>query len=90
VQGSASPINLSEELRKDSQKGFDIAAADLKKNLTQQLELFRTKVKESPTEYHVVNRGGSGGGGSGAIEPYVLALLIVLTACAVRWRRVSA
>ena len=90
VQGSASPINLSEELRKDSQKGFDIAAADLKKNLTQQLELFRTKVKESPAEYQVVKRSGSGGSGSGAIEPYILAALIVLATGAVRWRRVTA
>jgi len=90
VKGTAAPINLSEELRKDSQKGFELAAVDLKTNLTQQLEQFKTKVKDSPADFQVVKRpeykGGSGGSGSGAVEPYFVALLVVLAAVALRRR----
>ena len=88
VKGTAAPVNVAEELRQDSQKGFELAASDLKTNLTQQLEEFKAKVKESPAEYQVVRRPEykSGGGGAGAVEPMMLAGLAALAAFALRRR----
>lgn len=64
IKGSATPVNQSEELRKNSLEGFDAASKDLVITLAQQLELFREKVKEAPEEYKVTYRGGSIGIGS--------------------------
>ena len=89
VKGSAAPVNVAEELRRDSQKGFELAANDLKSSLTQQLEEFKTKVKESPAEYQVVQRPeykGGAGGGAGAVEPLMMAGLVGLAGFALRRR----
>jgi len=87
VKGSASPVNVSEELRRDSQKGFEVAATDLKTNLTQQLDEFKTKIKESPAEYQVVRRPEyKGGGGAGAVEPVMIVGLLALAGFAARRR----
>ena len=87
VKGSAAPVNVNEELRRDSQKGFEVAATDLKTNLTQQLEEFKTKIKESPAEYQVVRRPEyKGGGGAGAVEPLMVMGLLALAGLAVRRR----
>ncbi|RZJ98683.1 MAG: rhombotarget lipoprotein [Flavobacterium sp.] len=48
VKGKSTPINLGEELRADSAKGFDIATDDMIKNLDIQLALFREKAKQNP------------------------------------------
>ena len=64
IKGSATPINLSEQLRGDSLEGFRNASEDLIVNLQAQLELFKAKVKEMPQEYTVVHRPGYTGGGS--------------------------
>lgn len=64
VKGKATPVNISEELRKDSEAGFQIAARDMIRNLDGQLGAFKAKVKESPEEYKVVERRGFHGGGS--------------------------
>lgn len=74
IEGRAAYANLSEELRSDSQKGFDEAAKQMVVNLDEQLQLFREKVKASPEEYKVVRRPGYTGGG-GALDPLVLAVL---------------
>jgi rhombotail lipoprotein len=63
IKGSATPVNLSEELRRDSEKGFQEAAKDLIKNLDTQLALFTDKIKKEPEEYKVVYRPGHTGGG---------------------------
>lgn len=63
VKGSATLVNLSEELRKDSTEGFNLATPNLLKNLAMQLERFKTKIKERPEEVKVTySRGYSGGG----------------------------
>lgn len=64
IKGLATPINLSEELREDSVKGFEVASQDLILNLDIQLQLFKEKVKELPEEYKIIRRPGYTGGGS--------------------------
>lgn len=63
VKGSATFVNQSEELRRDSQKGFALAADDLVVKLTAELERFRVAVKERPDEYRVTRSPGYTGGG---------------------------
>jgi rhombotail lipoprotein len=64
IKGSATPVNLAEELRNDSEQGFNEAAKGLVKNLDTQLAIFKDKVKEEPEEYKVAYRSGYTGGGS--------------------------
>lgn len=54
TEGNATPVNLAEQLRADSGKGFDKAAKDMIINLDEQLARFREKVKENPSEFKVV------------------------------------
>jgi rhombotail lipoprotein len=74
VKGSATLVNLTEQLREDSAEGFRLAADNLVVNLHDQLQRFQEKVKEQPEEYVVRHKAGYTGGGSlgGA---YALALL---------------
>ncbi len=65
ITGSSTPVNLTEELRRDSERGFRDASADLIGNLDEQLVAFRGKVKDSPEEYRVVRPGGGDGSGGG-------------------------
>jgi rhombotail lipoprotein len=68
IKGSATFVNQSEQLRRDSLEGFRTASENLIVNLQTQLELFKVKVKEKPQEYAVENKPGYTGGGSvGAI-----------------------
>lgn len=48
VKGRSTPVNLSEELRADSITGYDLATEDMIKNLDQQLNQFREKIKQNP------------------------------------------
>lgn len=64
IKGSATPVNLNEQLRLDSQRGFEEAAANLVTNLKEQLDQFKEKVKESPEEYKIEHKVGYTGGGS--------------------------
>jgi hypothetical protein len=76
VKGSATPINLSEELRADSQRGFEVAATNLTANLAVQLEQFKERVKNAPTDYKVEYKPGYTGAGSfGGTETVLLAAL---------------
>jgi rhombotail lipoprotein len=54
VKGRATLVNLSEQLRLDSETSFGEAAKQMIENLDQQLTLFKDKVKERPDEYKVV------------------------------------
>lgn len=54
TKSSATPVNIAEQLRADSEKGFDKAAKDMIINLDEQLARFREKVKENPAEFKVV------------------------------------
>jgi rhombotail lipoprotein len=64
IQGSATPVNLSEQLRIDSLEGFRTASDNLVVNLQEQLERFKTKVKERPDAYVIEHKPGYTGGGS--------------------------
>lgn len=79
IKGAATPVNLSEELRHDSEQGFQEAAKNLVKNLDTQLALFRDKVKTEPEEYKVIHRPGytgySGGGSLGGV--FLVGLLLI-------------
>lgn len=73
VKGSATPINLSEQLRQDSGSGFKEAANNLVVNLEQELERFQERVKKSPEEIKVVHKPGYRGGGS--LDAFAVILL---------------
>lgn len=64
VKGSATLVNLPEQLREDSAEGFRLAADNLVVNLHDQLQRFQEKVKEQPEEYVVRHKAGYRGGGS--------------------------
>ena len=64
IKGSATLVNLDEQLRNDSLQGFRLASDDLVKNLQDQLERFKAKVKAMPQEYVVEHKPGYTGGGS--------------------------
>lgn len=88
VKGAATAVNLSEQLRKDSNTGLDEAAKDLVINLKEQLELFKTKVKEAPEEYKIEKSSGYTGGhtGGGSIDS-ILALISVAMGAIAIWER---
>jgi len=95
IKGSATIVNLSEELRKDSQRGFDEAADDMIVNLDAALERLEEKIKQQPEKIKIVQSApektaSTGGGhGSGALGVYELlaALAIALAAAARRLTR---
>lgn len=64
VKGSSTLVNLSEQLRADSLKGFHLAADNLVANLQEELDRFKEKVKEAPEFYAIVHKPGYTGGGS--------------------------
>lgn len=64
IKSNATPVNLTEKLRKDSLMSFKLASADLITNLDNQLQLFKEKVKELPDDYQITHRPGYTGGGS--------------------------
>lgn len=82
VRGSATPVNQSEELRRNREEGFRTAAIDLILNLDDQLIAFRDRVKKEPEQYKVVQRPSHRGGGS---LGWIFAVLMAL-AGAYAWR----
>lgn len=58
IKASATPVNLKEGLRDDSQRGFEQAATNLVANLQEQLAEFKERVKSSPEEFKVVAKPG--------------------------------
>lgn len=85
VQGHATPINLSEELRTDSETGFHQAVDEMIKNLGQQLVAFQEKVKTSPEDFQVVHTSSSKGGG--ALDAASAALIGALLMGGAWWSR---
>lgn len=73
ITGSATPVNLSEELRKDSIKGFQLAAEQMVDNLQIQLDKFKTTIKSNPEKAKIVySKGYTGGGSIGLFDLLVL------------------
>jgi len=77
IKGLSTPVNLSEELRVDSEQGFNEAVDKMIVNLDAQLIVFEEKVKASPEEYKVVQSGGSSGGGALGLPIGVLISLLL-------------
>ncbi|MDX1301824.1 rhombotarget lipoprotein [Photobacterium sp.] len=75
VKGSSTPINLSEELRKDSVRSYDEATDNMISNLEVQLEKFKEKIKQDPEQVKVVHREGYSGGSIGLLEMIMMFLL---------------
>jgi rhombotail lipoprotein len=78
VKGSATLVNLSEQLRVDSEAGFNKATAAMIANLDTQLVAFQEKVKQRPEEYRVVQTSSGSSRGGGMLDLLTLALLAVL------------
>jgi len=77
IKGSSTPVNLSEELRDDSVKGFEVATQEMINNLDLQLNNFREKIKKRPEEVHISYSPDYTGGG-GAIGYLDLVLLLTV------------
>jgi len=86
VQGTATLINQSEQLRKDGEKGFQEAIDKMIPSLDQQLVAFQDRVKSSPEVYKVVNANGSPRGG-GAFDLWSGAMLGLVLAGGAWWAR---
>jgi rhombotail lipoprotein len=84
IKARSTLVNMSEQLRADSQAGITQATADMVKNLDSQLVTFQAKVKERPQDYRVVHADGYRGGG--AIDLWLLGLLGAAAGAGV-WRR---
>lgn len=84
IKGSATPVNLSEELRKDSIKGFQLAADQMINNLQLQLNKFKKTIKSNPEKARVVYSKGYTGGGS--IGPFDLLMLLAFISVAISHR----
>ena len=84
LKGSATPINQSEELKQDREKGFVQAATNLVANLEVQLAEFRQRVKEAPSEIKIVRSPGYTGVGALGFPEAVIALAL---AAAGYWTR---
>jgi len=79
TKGSATPVNLSEELRLDSVKSFEAATSQMTSNLDTQLSNFIEKIRNNPEKVKIILREGySGGGMFGFIEITLIFLFIVI------------
>lgn len=85
VNGLATPINLSQSLREDSQRGFLAASTNLVANLQTELATFQARLKERPDDVKIVHSPGykAGAGAFGRVEVLLLAGLLV----GLVWRR---
>lgn len=88
VKGRSTPVNLSEELRADSIKGFDQAAKSMIDNLDVQLAAFREKAKQNPEQIKVVKTEGYSGGG-GAFDLTSLWILMGVVGISFLFRKQS-
>jgi rhombotail lipoprotein len=77
LKGRSTPVNLTEELRRDREKSFELAATNLVASLDQELAGFRQKVKERPEEYHVMKQAGYTGAGAFDYVNGVILFLVV-------------
>ncbi len=64
VKANATAVGLETRLRADSEKGFELATADMINNLEAELAAFRTRIKEQPEQVQITHRPGYSGAGS--------------------------
>ena len=78
INQSSTLVNLHEELRRDGEKGFQMAATNMVAALDFQLQEFKERIKKSPQEVKVVRKPGYvGGASSGPIELLLLGSMAV-------------
>lgn len=85
VKNRSTPVNLSEELRHDSEEGLDQAVAVMIANLDRELGSFKERVKNAPQEYRVARAPGYTGGG--AFDLLGAGVLTLLLGAGALWRR---
>jgi len=85
VRGRSTPVNLSEELRRDSIKSFEEATNNMVLNLNVQLEKFKEKIKQNPDQVRIKHRQGYSGGG--ALGVFSTVIMILLAGVLYRSRR---
>jgi len=76
IKSSATPVNLTEQLRRDSLEGFKRASQELTVNLDEQLQQFRAQVKESQQDIKIAHKAGYTGGGS--LDIFFMVLIVIL------------
>lgn len=86
VKGRTTPVDLDQELRRDATRGFGEASDRMVIDLSQQLELFRTRLKDDPTEATIEHRPGYRGGGGGGGGSADLLFLVIGALGVVAWR----
>ena len=90
IKESSTPLNVTENLRADRDKGFTQASTNLAANLDVQLAEFRERVKESPEDIKIVRSPGYSGGAGAVGIPEVLAVAtLALAGFAARRRQLS-
>ena len=83
ITGRSTFVNVSEQLRQDSETSFDNASKQMIGNLEQQLAVFRDKVKEHPEEFQVVRSAEyAQRTGGGSLDDAALALAALVAAAA--------
>jgi len=88
VKGSATPVNLAEQLRADSLEGFRLATEDMIANLKTELQAFKTRLEEQP-ELAEVRHAEGYDGGAGAIGWALPGLALLVLRRRARHRPVS-
>ncbi len=81
VIGNSTPVNLSEELRADSIKGFEDATEMMVANLQSELTKFKQSLKDNPSQAQVSYREGYTGGAGSMQWPFLMMLV-----CLMMWR----
>jgi rhombotail lipoprotein len=75
-KSKATPVNLSEQLRKDSLAGFSDASNALITNLDESLAQFQARVKASPQDFQVVR--GAGYTGKSSLDGILVCLVLAV------------
>jgi len=82
VKGHSTPVNLSEQLRIDSEVSFAKSATQMIDNLDQQLAAFKDKVKEHPDDYKVLRtaeyKARTGGGSLDGIWLVFISVVVII------------
>lgn len=83
VKGTATPVNQSEQLKADSEQGFDLATSDMITNLHTQLAMFEQDIQNNNKTVEVSYKPGYSSS-SGTIH----VVLLILAYALVRRKRV--
>ena len=78
IQARSTPVNQSEELRDDADRGFQLAASNLVAQLKMELAGFQERVRNRPEDVKIVARPGYTGGGAGALGIFEISMVTML------------